>query len=371
MKIVDIQLDRLRLPLEPPFAAAWDPEPRRHFDATVVTVRTDEGLVGIGSGDTMDGFEPFIDLFIGQDPMNIAHHVKVLETLNFHSGRYWPMEVALWDIIGQACNQPVATLMGGSDTEILAYASTGQLMSPSARAEAVLSLREQGFRAVKIRLDRLNLSEGLRTVSAVRDAVGSTMEIMVDLNQAWRMPGDVASALDLPAVRRLTIALRDLDVFWIEEPLPAVDARGLLSLRHETGMRIAGGEMARTMAELLEYLDTDSLDVFQPDVVLAVGMYRARTIADLCYARNRWFTPHTWTNGLGLLANLHVCVGVGGGPYFEFPYDPPGWTPERRDFLLEEPVRVGADGKVRISSDPGLGAHLNLDAIAHYRIDAE
>ncbi len=368
MKITDIRLDRLKLPLQPAFPAAWDPQPRASFEATLVTVSTDEGVVGIGSGDTMDGFEPFIDLFIGQDPMRIAHHVKVLETLNFHSGRYWPMEAALWDIIGQVCEQPVATLFGGSSTEIYAYASSGQLMKPEERVEAVLSFRQQGFRAAKIRLDRLRLEEGLKTLQAVRSAVGTSMDIMVDLNQAWRMPGDVAAALDLPAIRRVSAALRELDIFWIEEPLPAVDTRGLLSLRHETGLRIAGGEMARTVNELLEYLETDSLDVFQPDVVLAVGMYRSRMIADLCYARNRWFTPHTWTNGLGLLANLHVCLGVGGGPYFEFPYDPPGWTPERRDFFLQEPIRIGDDGKLRISDRPGLGALIDQEAIARYRI---
>ena len=58
MKITDIRLHRLRVPLQdPPFLAAWDPEPRHHADATVVEVETDEGVTGIGSGDTMSGFE--------------------------------------------------------------------------------------------------------------------------------------------------------------------------------------------------------------------------------------------------------------------------------------------------------------------------
>ena len=107
-------------------------------------------------------------------------------------------------------------------------------------------------------------------------------------------------------------------------------------------MRIAGGEMTRTMAGFLAAMDAEAFDVYQPDVVLAVGMLRARTIAELAQARNRWFTPHTWTNGIGVLANLHVAAGVGGGPFLEYPYDPPGWTPERRDFMLAEPLRPGA-----------------------------
>jgi L-alanine-DL-glutamate epimerase-like enolase superfamily enzyme len=113
-------------------------------------------------------------------------------------------------------------------------------------------------------------------------------------------------------------------------------------------------------------LEHDALDVFQPDVVLALGVSGARTLAELALRRNRWFTPHTWTNGIGLLANLHVCAGVGGGPYIEFPYDPPGWTPDRRDFMLAEPVTVGADGVLRIPAAAGLGVALDEEAVSFY-----
>lgn len=121
--------------------------------------------------------------------------------------------------------------------------------------------------------------------------------------------------------------------------------------------------MARTVPELLRYLEADALDVYQPDVVLAVGMLRARTLGELAMAYNRHFTPHTWTNGLGVLANLHVTAGIGGGPYLEFPYDPPGWTPARRDFMLAEPLRIDADGCLRIPDVPGLGAELSEEAL--------
>ena len=101
MRISAIRLERLILPLDPPFPAAWDPVPRTRFAATIVRVETDAGVVGIGSGDTMDGFEAFEHLFVGQDPLAIARHVRVLETIDFHAGRYWPLEAALWDICGK------------------------------------------------------------------------------------------------------------------------------------------------------------------------------------------------------------------------------------------------------------------------------
>jgi len=88
VRITGIRLRRLRYPLEPPFAAAWDPAPRRAVEATLVFVDTDEGLTGIGSGDTMDGFERFAEVFVGRDPLDIERHVAVLETIAFHAGRY-------------------------------------------------------------------------------------------------------------------------------------------------------------------------------------------------------------------------------------------------------------------------------------------
>jgi len=368
VKITGIVLTRLVLPLDPPFPAAWDPIPRARFTATVVRVETDAGVVGIGSGDSMDGFEAFEHLFLGQDPLAIARHVRVLETIDFHAGRYWPLEVALWDIVGKVAGLPVATLFGGSAQALPVYASCGMLLPPTARAESALRLRAEGFRALKIRIDPRRLDDGMAAVAATRDAVGDSMAIMVDLNQGWRMAGDASPSLDPVAARTIAVRLAEYDVLWVEEPLAGTDLKGLAALRASApGTRIAGGEMTRTFAEQLATLDADAFDVHQSDVVLAAGMTRTRTLAELALARNRWFTPHTWTNGIGLLANLAVSAGVGGGPFLEFPYDPPGWTPERRDFMMAEPVRPDADGLLHVPTDPGIGIVLDHAALERYR----
>jgi D-galactarolactone cycloisomerase len=162
--------------------------------------------------------------------------------------------------------------------------------------------------------------------------------------------------------------LREHDVLWVEEPLSGDDLAGMRMLREQTGVRISGGEMARTFDELHRALTGDALDVVQPDVVLSLGIGGARTLAELALRSNRWFTPHTWTNGIGVLANLHVCCGVGGGPFLEFPYDPPGWTPDRRDFMLAEPIEADADGFVHVPDAPGLGITLDEDRISHYEV---
>src|SRR5215475_14557186 len=151
MKITAIRLDRMRLPLDPPFRAAWDPEPRRWFDATLVRVETDAGITGYGSGDTMDGFAPYAGLFLGTDPLRIASHVRVLESIGFHAGRYWPLEAALWDILGKVSGVPVSALLGGAVDALPGYASFGTELGPAARAEVAQAAVAAGFKAVKIR----------------------------------------------------------------------------------------------------------------------------------------------------------------------------------------------------------------------------
>ncbi|HEY2259829.1 MAG TPA: mandelate racemase/muconate lactonizing enzyme family protein [Solirubrobacteraceae bacterium] len=363
MKITAVRVQRLRRPLEPPFYAAWDPDPRVVFDAAIVRVETDEGITGIGSGDTMTGFEEFEPLFVGQDPLQLARHARTLETISFHAGRYWPLEAALWDLAGRILNVPVAVLLGGAARRIPAYASWGELRLPAQRAEDARRLVDQGFKAVKVRIARHRIADGIAVVAAIRDAVGEALAVMVDLNQWWRMAGDIEPSLAPAEARRAIDRLSEHGVLWVEEPLAGTDLDGMRMLRHSTGMRIAGGEMARTFDELRLALEHDALDVLQPDAVLALGLSGARTLADLALRRNRWFTPHTWTNGIGLLANLHLCCGVGGGPFLEYPFDPPGWTPERRDFMLSSPVHVDSDGCLAVPEAPGLGISLDEDAV--------
>jgi D-galactarolactone cycloisomerase len=360
VKITDIRLEHRTTVLDPPSSAAWDPEPRTRFAATVVHVETDAGVTGIGSGDTMAGFDAFAGHFLGTDPLAIETQVRRIESIGFHAGRFWPLEAALWDVLGKVAGLPVATLFGGVTDRLPVYASWCSEQPPARRAEDAAQLVEEGFRAVKVRVHPRRLDEGVAVVAAVREAVGDRLDVMVDLNQAWRMPGDVSEPLALATVRRVVRRLAEYGVAWVEEPLPYADVDGHRLLRADNqGVRIAAGEMLDSLPQTLALLEADALDVYQHDVVLALGMSRARQLAEAARARHRAFTPHTWTNGLGLLANLHVAAGVGAGPFLEFPYDPAGgWTPERRDFLLAEPLRPGPDGMLAVPEAPGLGAVL-------------
>lgn len=367
MKITAIEIKHYLLPLDPPFKAAWDPSPRKKFASTVVEVHTDEGITGIGSGDLMTGFEGHEHLFIGQDPFAIERHSAVIENIDFHYGRCWPLDLALWDLMGKATGQPVYKLLGARNDKILAYASTGEMVQPEVRAERAKLLHQQGFKAMKIRFHHKDVRDDLKVVEAVRKEIGSKMQIMVDANQGWKMPWDTEPTWDLKKAFAVARELEQLDVFWLEEPLPSHDFRGLASLRESVGsIRIAGGEMNRRMHDFREMNFLGSLDVYQPDVALTGGITQVRKIADMVQANGAWFSPHTWTNGIGVMANLHVAAALSHCPYLELPYDPPAWTAERRDFIQKDKLNIDSEGYLHLPDLPGLGVELDMEAMNRY-----
>jgi L-alanine-DL-glutamate epimerase-like enolase superfamily enzyme len=374
MKVERIELRRYRLPLDSPFRASWDPAPRQAFDVTLVRVEAD-GLVGVGAGDPMAGFAGNEHLFIGHDALEIERHARVLENLGFHYGRMWPLEVALWDLTAKARGEPLWRLLGGESGRVRVYASTGERLQAEERAAAAVRLRDAGFPAIKLRFHAHDIAEDVAVVRAVRDAVGDAMEIMVDTNQGWRMPWDTSDAWSIETAMRVVDELAELRVYWLEEPLHRHDYRGLARLRgyaNERGVRIAGGEGAREMVELREYLAHGSLDVYQPDVAWSTGVLRAREIAKAVRESGAMYTPHTWGDGVVLLANLHVfaaCADMkpGSAPFVEYGYDPPAWTPERRDFVLASSI-VARDGFVELGDAAGLGAEVDWAAIEEFRV---
>jgi L-alanine-DL-glutamate epimerase-like enolase superfamily enzyme len=137
-KIAAIAISHHRLKLTPAFNASWDSRPRTHFDATIVRVTTDTGFTGVGSGDRMLGFEGHEELFVGEDPLALERHHRVLVNIDFHYGRCWPLDLALWDLAGKILGAPCWKLLGGRSHRVRAYASSGTLRDPKAQADAAL-----------------------------------------------------------------------------------------------------------------------------------------------------------------------------------------------------------------------------------------
>src|SRR5699024_6948634 len=230
-------------------------------------------------GDPMYGIRDQLQLFIGTDPTDLRRHSEVLSNVEFHAGRPWPLEAALWDLTGKIIGQPVWQMAGGRNNRIRVYASSGVHRAPQAMAALARRIRDEGIPALKIRFGRATLADDFAVLAAVRAAVGDALELMVDCNQGWRMPWDTQPAWDYDKALDVARELERLDVYWMEEPLHRGDYAGMARLRANTALRIAGGEMTREYHEFGTLLERGCLDVYQPDAVCSLGMTRLRDLA--------------------------------------------------------------------------------------------
>jgi len=353
------------LDLEPPFNAAWDPVPRRHFEETIVMVHTNEGLTGYAGGAPLPDRDLLESLLRGVDPIELDRVASICQTVDFHGGRPWTVEVAFWDLVGRIEGQPLHRLLGGERTEFLVYASCGERVPPEVRVERVLALRDEGISAAKLRFHAADWKDDMPVLEAVRDAVGTSMELMVDANQGWRMPGDVAPRWSFETALDCARALSELDVYWLEEPLDTAQFENYRRLREQSDVPLAAGEMVRSLSESRQLAEV--VDVIQNDVVLAGGIAGCREIAAAALELGTVWSPHTWSTGYGLLANLHPALAFSTGPYLEYPFDPPGWSIERRDFMLPAPLEL-TRGTLVAPSEPGLGMTPDLAYLERFRI---
>ncbi|MEX2278765.1 MAG: mandelate racemase/muconate lactonizing enzyme family protein [Acidimicrobiia bacterium] len=365
--IESIVVSHHRLVLDPPFFAAWDPQPRRAFPLAVVRVVDDSGAEGFGVGDPLRGLADYEHLFVGADPLDLDRHSVVLDNIAFLDGRPWPFETALWDLAGKLMDRPIWQMVGGATNTLDLYASFGTHREASGTVERAQAVVARGFRAIKLRFGRRDITADLAVLDAVMAAVGPQIAVMVDCNHGWRMPWDTSPAVTFEAILPLARELSDRKVHWMEEPLHRGDHQGMARLRGEVGVKIAGGEMTREMHEFDLMLEAGSLDVYQPDAAVTGGIGGLRRIAEAVRAKGHVFSPHTWGSGVALMANAHLTAGTGGTSFLEYPIDPPEWTEERRDFVLTKPIVC--DGRLVLGDRPGLGVILDDDRCAATLVD--
>jgi L-alanine-DL-glutamate epimerase-like enolase superfamily enzyme len=359
-----LEVRSYRVPLDPRYEASWDPIPRTSFSETIVIVGTDVGLRGYCGGAEVPDLDLLKRLLVGVDPTDSERVWRICETVDFHAGRNWTVEVALWDLLARSLDQPLWRLLGGKSDSIQVYQSTGERVEAAERAERLRASQEAGIAAAKIRFGSDSWRSDVELVGKVRDAVGPNFALMVDANQGWRMPGDTTPSWEPATAVECARALAELDVFWLEEPLPTSDLSGYRRLHEMKLLPIAAGEMVRDLAASRQLLD--HVDIIQNDVVLAGGVEGCRRVAAWARERGRIWSPHTWSTGYGLLANLHVALAWSNGPYLEFPFDPPGWTYERRDFMLPQQLQLQG-GRLTAPDGPGLGVEPDLAALERWR----
>ena len=302
VKITAIRLQRLRLPLDPPFYAAWDPVPRTrvrgHDRPRRRPTRAWRGSAAATRWPALTSSSTCSSAGTRwRSPATPARWRRS----RFTPGATGRSRRRCGTCSVSAVGLPVGALLGGAADRLPAYASWGELRPPAQRAEDAGALVEQGFRAVKVRIARDRIDEGVGGGGGgARRGRRRGSSIIVDLNQWWRMPGDIERGLGRQTRGASIERLAEHGVLWVEEPLAGEDRAGCgcCAQQHRRADRAAARWRERSTS-CGRALDADALDVFQPDVVLALGISGARTLAELALRRNRWFTPHTWTNGIG------------------------------------------------------------------------
>lgn len=374
MKVDRIELFHVAIPLPKPFYPAWIPGyPQTVNRFTLVRVTTDDGVQGVAAGvafeQEREGLGSLLGPYlIGLDPVDIPTVRQRIREASFLGWRNYWLEAAFWDIKGKAEGKPVWALLGGREGgRVNVYASTGEVHPPARRAEEVLELCDMGFKAVKLRVHSFDPAEDVAQVETVRRAVGDSVMLGVDANQGWRVALiDDAPLWTLERAVDFARACRDLGVAWIEEPLDMHAYDELADLCRHSDVPIAGGEMNGGWHEFKVMLEKGSYDIYQPDATMGGGIGDAARVMETCRERGLGYTPHTWTNGLGFLINLHVFAAGPRTHPIEYPFEPPGWVPEARDGLLVKPIRVSADGTVAVPDAPGLGIEIDEARLARY-----
>jgi D-galactarolactone cycloisomerase len=384
VKISDIRTYTLRVPLgEARFHSSQAAFPERN--SLLVRITTEDGLVGWGEGGQYGPPSPvaaviedvFAPLLIGRS----AHEpVRVWEQLYAYSrdfgqkGTYIEaisaIDIALWDLWGQALGQPVHALMGGAFRHRVPAYATGCYYRDNYRDEAAMladleaeaaGYVDAGFRRLKIKIGLLPVALDAKRVELVRRTVGADVELLADANHAY----NAATAI------RMGRVLAEHGFLWFEEPVVPEDRAGYRRVREAIDVPVAGGEAEFTRFGFRELFAGGCVDIAQPDLCVSGGFSEFVKIQALATAFGVLIVPHVWGSGVALAAALHALATIPALPHTYAPvplqnlpvveYDRTR-NPLRDDLLAENFALE--DGFLRVPDAPGLGITID-EAVLH------
>ena len=274
------------------------------------------------------------------------------------------IDIALWDLLGKARQEPVYKLLGYSR----AYPKTpyaSQLFgdTPQQTLEKAKQSREQGYRAVKFgwgSYGRGAAETDREQVMAAREGLGKDAILLVDAGTIWY--DDVEQA----ALR--LAALEDARATWLEEPFVggALDAYRELASRCRT-VKLAGGEGAHNFFQARHLIDHGRVAFIQIDTGRIGGISDAKQVADYACAHGVTYVNHTFTSHLALSASLQPFAGLADYAICEYPVE----ATELACTLTQSTLKRNRDGQVELPETPGLGVEPDPLAIEKYLVDAK
>lgn len=369
MKITRAEALHLRLPQVKEVADGTQ-------DCLLVRLHTDEGLCGLGevvscsyvaravieaprSAPFRHGLGAILK---GMDPFDLE---GIERALLHGTGWYGPggvarhamsgVDMALWDLRGQAQGQPVRRLLRPDAADrVPCYASVLWPEAPAQVRESAQTFLEQGYQAVKYGWGPMGRDAMLdeELVAAARQALGSKVELMVDAGRAW----DADTAL------RRAESFARYHIAWLEEPLHPYDYAGYGRLAAASPVPIAGGEFLTLLEEYERLLGEGKVQVVQPDLGRVGGISWGQRLATLADRHNCRPVPHAYGTGV-LLAASAQWAAASEQPLTEYTRAP---SPLARD-LVRHTLRF-EEGELQLTDAPGLGVELDEEVVAKYQV---
>ena len=344
---------------------------------TIVKVRTDEGLAGVGEVRMVNHTQALLGYLehaipnhvLGADPFDIEALVQRMWRTDFERAGATVMsgiaaiEIACWDIVGQATGQPVFKLMGGAVRErIKAYANGWYTVerTPAEFHDAARRVIAKGYRALKLDPFGAGTSElapaeqrrAVALVEAVRDAIGPDNELLVEMHGRFTPATAIAVARELEPFRPS----------WIEEPVPPENLKALAKVAAQVRIPVATGERIHVRHEFRELFELQAADVVQPDITTVGGILETRKIAAWADAHYVLVAPHNVGGPISTAAALQLAACTTNFKIQEHFND-----------FTEAFVKESApgnpevvDGCFALPTRPGLGVTLNEDLIAEH-----
>lgn len=363
MKVTDVSIHVVSVPFTHPetwrFGRMWG------LTNAIVEVHTDEGITGIGEvpgspliGLVREALEATSSWIVGEDPFRVTSFLRRASNRGWHhypylgNGATAGIEMALWDICGQALGCPVHQFFGGLETELVPfywYIWVQDRTPATARQQAAEGVA-RGFKTMYIKIG-FDLKNDLALARAIKDEVGEDIAVRVDANEAW----SVFEAVD--ALQRF----EDVGVEFVEQPIDMHDIAGLATLRAGSRTRIGANQSAWLPWQVPEVLSRRAADVVVTDPHQLGGLVPFHTATAMCEGAGIPIVKHAFADlAITTIATAHVLATL------------PAPQLGHQQFLtilahdlLAEPVQF-EDGAIRVPTGPGLGIELDREALAFY-----
>jgi galactonate dehydratase len=344
-------------------------------------VSTDEGMYGVGEG-TLNYFGKTIEaaihelkpLVLGMDPFQVEVISQRLIRDVYSEGGQIQMcavaaiEIACWDIIGKACNQPVYNLWGGRCHEKLRAYANGWYRgprTPESFGEKARAVARRGYTAIKFdpfgsnwrTLPRAEFDLSLDIIRAVREAVGDSVDLLIEGHSRL----NVATAVEFAE------AMHPLRPAWFEEPVPHTNINAMVEVARRSPVPVATGESFSRKQDFAELLKHDVVSILQPQPLNLGGLFATRKIADLVDAHYGVIAPHSAQGPVCSAACVQLNASLTNFFIHEIFDD---FNAEWEKEIVVNPVEV-IDGYIRIPERPGLGIDLNVEEILKHPYQQE